>query len=125
MKINTLKTIQKDELSKFGQLPDWINPLMQPLNNFISSVGSAIRGKLTFEDNFQCIVKTLEITSGVSQKINPNSSLRVVGIIPTSGGGLIIDKFGWVQNADGTINVTINFVTGTSAKNCKIILLMG
>jgi len=124
MKLNILKTIQKEELSKYGELPEWINPFLQGLNQFISSVGQAIRGKLTFEENFQCVTKNMAFSHGVATKVTTGSTLKVIGVIPTYAGGLIIDKFGWVYNSDGTIGVTFYFVTGTSA-TCKIIILLG
>lgn len=124
MKLGVIKTIVREELSKFGELPGWINPFLQTLNQFINAAGKALAGNLSFEDNFLCKVKTLDFTSGTEQPINPDTKLRVIGVIPTACSGLVIDKFGWVLKSDGTIGVTFNFASGTTAK-CTVIILLG
>lgn len=124
MKLGILKTIQREELSKFGELPGWLDPFLQTLNQFIGGAGNALKQGLSFEDNFLCKVKQLTFTHGVEQKINPDSRLRVVGVLPTMASGLIIDKFGWSQKSDGTIGVTFYFNSGTSAV-CTVIILLG
>lgn len=124
MKLGIIKTIQREELSKYGELPSWINSFLQTLNQFINGVGSALKGNLTFEDNFLCKVKTLTFSHGVEQEINPDTRLKVVGVLPTYCSGLVIDKFGWTQKSDGPIGVTFYFNSGTSAK-CTVIILLG
>lgn len=126
MKIAAIKTIVREELAKFGDLPKFVDPMLQTLNQFINQVGTALKGNLTFEDNFFCRQKVVTLTSGVAQEINPDPSKRfkVIGVICLDSGGLGVDKFNWVQVSNGNVQVTINFNSGTSAQ-CRIVIFLG
>jgi hypothetical protein len=124
MKLGTIKTIVKEELSRFGQLPGWMDPLLQTLNNFITNVTQALRGSLTFQDNFLCKIKQIRLAHGVESEINPDSRLKVSGVACFNCNGLIIDKFGWRQLSNGNIGVTIYYDSGTNAL-CEIIIFLG
>ena len=124
MKLGILKVIQKEELTKFGELPKWIDAFLQPLNQFIGQAGQALKGNLTFQDNFLCKQKSLTFTHGVEQEINPDTKNRVIGVLPISAGGLTIDQFGWTSKSNGNIGVTFHFNTGTDAV-CTVIILLG
>lgn len=128
MKLGVLKRISKEDLSKADKdLPKFIDALLSPLNEFIEKIGQALQGRLTFEDNFLCKIVSIELTSGVEKNINPfgdgQKNLRVRGVLFVSATGLQIASYGWVQNADGTIGVTVTFVSGTSSV-CEMIILL-
>lgn len=120
MKLGTIKTIVKEELSKFEKLPGWMEPFLQTLNQFMNNVGTAVNGNLDFKNNFRSTVKSLEFTSGVELKVNPEKpKLRVTGVACFNTGGLIMTKFGWRHLNDGSIGVTIHFDSGTTS-TCEI-----
>jgi hypothetical protein len=129
MKLGILKRIPKENLQQAGDLPKWIDVLLDPLNSFIESIGNALQGRLTFEDNFLCKVDTQTYTAGVELLINPyrenQSNLRVKGVIPLYANGSIIDTFGWVRKQKGNIGVTFSFAGGVTAASCTILILLG
>lgn len=125
MKLGIVKMIQRDELSRFEALPAWVNPLLQVLNQFILNVGSALKGNLTFQDNFLCTVKQLDFKDATEKEINPESKFRVVGVLPLDSGGEGIDIFKWRQLQNGNIGVTFTFVTAAATKPCRILILLG
>lgn len=127
MKLAIIKTIGKESLAKTGEkLPQWLDLLLIPLNQFIQNVGSALKGNLDFENNFRCVTKSVKLTHGVQMEINPNPTsvrLRVSGVACFNAGGLIIESFGWKFLDSGNIGVTINFASGTEAE-CKLIIFL-
>lgn len=123
MKLGVVKTIQKEELSKYGDLPGWVDPLLTTLNSFIEQVGKAVQGNLTFDDNFLSKSKRLKFQHGVELTINPESgNLRAFGVLPVSS-DLKIDAFGWVMKNDGKVGVTFEFIGGTES-NCELLILL-
>lgn len=128
MKLGIIKTIIREELARFEKLPPWMDSFLQTLNQFISNVGTALNGNLDFRNNFLCTVKSITLTHGVEQQINPNNTkLRVIGVACFNAGGKIVDKFGWVALSNGNIGVTIYFDGGTSSteSTCELILFLG
>lgn len=124
MKIGTIKVIVREELSKFGELPKWIDPFLQTMNKFINDVGLALKGNLTFKDNFLCVTKQIKLTHGVEQEINPQTKFKIYGVICLNANGLIIDKFGWRSLSNGNIGLTIYYHAGTESL-CDIIIFLG
>lgn len=123
MKLGVVKTIQKEELSKFGELPGWVDPLLTTLNSFIEQVGKAVQGNLTFDDNFLSRTKRLKFQDGVELPINADAgNLRVFGVIPVSS-ELSIDGFKWATKNDGKIGVTFEFSGGTESM-CELLILL-
>lgn len=127
MKLGLLKRISKEQLQKMGEVPKWIDALLEPINEFIEKVGSAVQGKLTFRDNFLGKVVEIEITSNTEIEINPfnvgQSTLRVTGVLVLSSGSLLVRDFGWTQKSNGNVGVTVVFASGTSAK-CRLQILL-
>ena len=76
MKLSQIKTVSKDSLSKAGELPKWIDALLQPLNQFIENVGQALQGQLTFKDNFLCKVTSERLAHGAETEVNPYTSAK-------------------------------------------------
>ncbi|MBA3754993.1 MAG: hypothetical protein H0X02_01620 [Nitrosomonas sp.] len=125
MILGLIKRIAKENLSKRGEVPPWIDELLQPLNTFIETVTVALRNGLTFKDNFLCNVKQIKLVHGVESQVNPeNSKLKVSGVLCLYAGGLVVDKFGWRQLSSGNIGVTISYDGGTSTTNaiCELII---
>jgi len=127
MKLGLLKRIPKEQLAKAGKLPDWIDALLAPLNEFIEKVGIALQGKLTFDDNFLCKPVFQSFDSGVEKEINPynegQQTLSVDGVILLSSGTKRVSEFGWYRKTNRNIAVTIAFAGGGSA-DCKILVLL-
>lgn len=129
MKLGVLRRILKDDLAKSGDLPKWIDDLLQPLNDFIEKVGLALQGRLTFSENFLCKTVTQSFTSGVDYSISTAltagaASFKVTGVMLMDGGGATVDKFRWYRKANGSIGVTITFSDVPSA-TCTVVILLG
>lgn len=126
MKLGIIKTIIREELSKYGELPKWIDPFLQTLNQFISNTGTALNGNLDFQNNFRCTQKQMSLTHGVEQEVNPASpKLRVTGVACFNANGKIVDKFGWRFLDNGNVGVTIHFDGGSGTSDCVLILFLG
>lgn len=121
-KVGVIKTIVKEELSKYEAVPKWVDPLLQTLNKFINDVGTALKGNLTFQDNFLCSTRTIKLTHGVEQQINPNNTLKVKTVLVLAASGLVVDKFGWRYLTNGQIGVTIYYNSGTTS-SCDLLIL--
>lgn len=120
MILGVIKRISKDDLSKAGQLPPWIDALLSPLNDFIEKVGLSLQNRLTFKNNM--LGKVIEITfaDSVAQEVNPypgeRGSLQIAGVTPMSTGGVFLDSFKWVKLNNGNISVTVRLTGATAAK---------
>ncbi len=132
MKLSNIKFISRDDLSKAGELPKWLDAFMQPLNDFIGKVGQALQGQLTFEDNFLCKVVKTDLTHATELEVNPyptarSRSLRVTGVLVLGAGGGAVDAFRWVMKENGNIAVTVAFDGGlaTTRQTCTLLVLLG
>lgn len=129
MKLGVIKRILKDDLARGGDLPGWIDFFLQPLNEFIEKVGLALQNRLTFNDNFLSKTISQTFVSGTSYQINPqlpstNVVHKVVGVFLLDPGGGTVDKWQWVRNSNGSLNVAITFSDVQSA-TCSILILLG
>ncbi len=128
MKIDLVKTIRIDDLKNAGgEIPAWVDPLLSQLNSFIENVGKALQQNLTFQDNVLCKVNTQTLTHGMELEINPNTKIKVFGVIPIDSSGTPIDQFGWTRKANGNIGVTAYFNAGTvtTTVKCTTLILLG
>lgn len=128
MKLDVIKTIRIDDLKNAGgEIPPWMEPFLYQLNSFIESVGRAVQGNLSFADNMLCKLKTYTFTHAVELEINPDSRVRVLGVVPIDTSGLTITKFGWTRKTNGNIGVTFSFDGGTAqtTSSCTILILLG
>lgn len=122
-KLGIVKQITKADLGG-SEFPAWLDPFLAALNLFIGSVGRALQGRLTFEDNFLATVKDLKFTSGTELKVNPESGrLSVTGILPLSS-EKAVTSFLWTPKDDGSVGVTFTF-SGGGESTCKILILLG
>ena len=127
MKLGLLKRIPKEQLAKSGEVPPWLDGLLDPLNEFIEKVGLALQSRLTFGDNFLCKVVTQKFTSAVAGEVNPRASgqenLRVAGVLALDVSGEEITKLKWARKTNGNIDVTLTFTSGGEA-TCRILILL-
>ena len=128
MKVGVIKRILKEDLTKGGDVPAWMDLLLQPLNEFIEKVGLALQNRLTFSENFLSKIVTQVFVSGTTYQINPNllssqATLKVVGVILVDPGGGTVDKWNWGRNSNGKLNVTITYSDVASATATIYILL--
>lgn len=64
--IDSINTISRQEMP---EAPTWIEKLLFPFNTFMNSVVSALRGKLTFYDNFYAEEKVFTFTNNIELQI--------------------------------------------------------
>ncbi len=128
MKLGVIKRILKEDLAHGGEMPHWIDLLLQPLNEFIEKVGLALQNRLTFSENFLCKTVTQSFDSGVTYQLNPKltasqATLHVVGVMLMDPGGGTVDKWFWNRNSNGNINVAITYSDVATAKATIYIFL--
>lgn len=124
MKIAPLKRIEKQDLANKGDLPAWLDVLIQTLNQMFPPVVTALQKNLTLNDNFFGRQSDIKLTSGVSQKISSQSIFKVIGVQVLDIGGNTLTKFKWSRNTDATISVSLTWDEGGSAM-CKLFLYFG
>ena len=132
MKIALLKLISKDQLSKAGDIPKWVDSLLEPLNQFIEKAGQALQGQLTFSDNFLCKEPVVKLVHAVETEVNPYTSakqktLKVRGVLIQDASGVGVDGFKWSRKTNGNIGVTVKYDGGVAGQqsNCTLLILLG
>ena len=126
MKISNLARLLKDDFTRLGQVPGWIDALITPLNQLIDTVGNALGNNLTFVDNFYCLQQTQSFTHGTELQINPKSKTKVLGVLLPDTGGQMITGYRFTRKSNGNIGVTINFLAGSgTTASCTVIILLG
>jgi hypothetical protein len=111
MKIESINKIWKKDIP---DAPDWLERVLTPLNEFMDSVSSALRGRLAFSDNFNCETKEFQFTHGVEQKISFNlksySGLIVTKVPDTTDDAKILISYPKVRMIDNqTLGITFYF----------------
>lgn len=124
MIIPVIRRILKEDLSKAGQLPPWIDSFLSPLNEFIDRITLSLRNNLTFSDNFSGKQVTVNLTHNVGLDISSGATTKVIGVIPLYYSDLAASSFGWVRKNNTVINVTINFVGGSSTTKADVTLMI-
>lgn len=126
MKLGLIKRISKEDMAKHGEVPKWMDPMLDTLNDFIEKTATAFNGNLSFGDNFLCKEHSQDFKSGTSYTVNPNidgrTQTRPYGVLPIDTNGAEIDKFLWEKLASGGISVTFTFTAATTNK-CTILIL--
>lgn len=127
MKLGLIKRISKEDMAKKGEVPKWIDPLLDSLNTFIERVTQALNGNLVFEDNFLSKISRQSMTSGTAYTINPalegRSQTAVYGVLLIDTNGEEVDKFVWSRLASGAISVTVTFTDTTATATCVLLIL--
>jgi hypothetical protein len=124
--LGVVRRILKEDLSKAGEVPGWLDSLLTPLNQFIETATQALTGRLTFKDNFFCRTFSVKLTHDTDLFVNPQTTARVIGVLPIYAEGQTIDGFKMTRKNDGTIGVRLKYVSGTSTTQatCTFILLL-
>lgn len=104
-----------------------IDDFITYLQDFSTQTINALRSTLTFEDNFNCLVKTIELTSAVSQTIQlPNQKKSVRHIIPTQSVPFAnaVTQFNWQITDTGLLEVKASFAgSPTAAVQITMVIL--
>lgn len=124
MILGNVTRILKEDLSRYGAVPSWIEGVIGPINNFLSSVTLALRNNLTFRDNFDCREVVLTFTHGVELSVNPQTQKKVRGLLPLEANNAIIDKYGFRRKADGQVGITFYFDAGTSSTQVSVTFIL-
>lgn len=127
MKLGLIRRISKEDMARYGDIPKWMDPMLETLNTFIEKMTTALNGNLSFADNFLCKQVSQDFTSATAYTINPQidgrSQLQAYGVIPIDTNGATIDKFLWEKLENGNISVTFTFSAATTNK-CTILILL-
>lgn len=124
MKLSTVKRITKESLSTSSKdLPAWIDNFLAPLNDYLEKMYIAVSGRLTFGDNLQSTVVTVNLTHNVELKVNTQSSLSVLGCLLINSGGTMVTGFKWVGLTTSTVGLTVQLSGATSA-TCTVVFLL-
>jgi hypothetical protein len=127
MRLSNVKRIDKADLVSAGEVPAWVDPMINTLNQFIEQATTAINGNLTFQENMLSKDYSGEFTSDVPVVVNPaidgRQQLRVYGVIPMDTNGVKWTGLKWEKLSDGKIRVTMTFDPVTTTKCVLQILL--
>lgn len=127
MKLGTIKRISKEDMARQGDVPKWMDPMLDVLNDFIEKVGRALNGNLSFEDNFLSKIIDQEFTSAaeliVSPSLDGRTGLRAYGVTVLSTSGEQLLSLTWRLLETGNVGITIGFGSVVTAK-CKVLILL-
>lgn len=133
----TIKRVQRSDLG--GDIPEWVDSLLSPLNQFIEEVYSAFNKNLTIPENVKGQIKNLTFRTSSSytsaskdfteitylNTLGRKTQILLLGYIEEIGtpkkkhDAITIS---WYDNNDGT--VTIHYISGLSnSKNYNITIL--
>ena len=124
MRIESTNKIYRKDIP---EAPSWLDKLLDPLNRFMDSCTTALRGRLTFYDNFYCEIKEFEFTHGVEQRVSfalktYSGVILIKGPDSATAADRLIEPL-QVRTIDNlTIGVTARF-GGTSTGKIKFIIL--
>jgi hypothetical protein len=132
----TIKRVQRSDLG--GDIPEWVDSLLSPLNQFIEEVYSAFNKNLTIPENVKGQIKNLSFRT--ASNYTSSKEFTEITYLNTLGRKTQILLLGyveeigtpkkqhdaitvsWYDNNDGT--VTIHYITGLSnSKNYNITVL--
>jgi hypothetical protein len=133
----TIKRVQRSDLG--GDIPEWVDSLLSPLNQFIEEVYSAFNKNLTIPENVKGQIKNLTFRTS-SNYTSASKDFTEITYLNTLGRKTQILLLGyveeigtpkkkhdaitvsWYDNNDGT--VTIHYISGLSnSKNYNITVL--
>ena len=133
----TIKRVQRSDLG--GDIPEWVDSLLSPLNQFIEEVYSAFNRNLTIPENVKGQIKILSFRTSSNytsaskdfteitylNTLGRKTQILILGYIEEIGNpkkkhdAITIS---WYDNNDGT--VTIHYISGLSnSKNYNITIL--
>ena len=125
--IRGIKKILKSDLIGAA---DWFDPVISVINEFLDTVIGALRGRLTYQDNFYGEYKEFIFTHGVELEIlTPYQTYGGIQILkpPNEQDGSVygIDGFHAHQVKPKTIGMTVYFNGGGSTAGKVGFLILG
>ena len=72
MKLSTIRRILKEDLQKAGDIPDWVDQLLTPLNQFIDVITIGLRNGVTLSENMSGKLVTIKLDHGVESQVSPD-----------------------------------------------------
>jgi hypothetical protein len=110
MRLGVIKRLTREDLGSAKDVPAWVTPLLESINQFIDPVGTALQGKLSFGDNMFSSVVSQTFTHGVALPMTPPRNFRVVGVLPVApAANYLVSAWGFQTNSNGTISITLRF----------------
>lgn len=87
-----------------------------------------LRNGLTFTDNFDCELKSVNVRDGIEAKVSIASRKRPTQIIirrVVSDVYYVVDSFGWKYGSDGDVVITVGFAASPpSTENITVEILI-
>jgi hypothetical protein len=124
-----IKGVNKILKSDLPDAPNWFDPIISTLNSFLDTVIGALRGRLTFKENFFSEYKDLEFTHGVELKVSTNlnsySGMLILKTPNVEDINLAVSGYLCRQVGVKELGVTVNFAGGASKKGTCGILILG
>ena len=123
-----IKGVRKILKSDLPDAPDWVTRLLTPINEVFNSVIGALRGKLTFSDNFYCEIRELTFIHDseleISHSLSSYFGILVIASPQESSSNYAIDGYKTRILGPGLLGVKIYFNgAGTTEGIVKIIIL--
>jgi len=124
-----IKGTRKILKSDIPDAPGWFDPIISTLNSFFDTVIGALRGRLTFRDNFYCQVKEFTFTHGVELEvlydgIEDYKGILIVKSPEEESSDYAIANWKARRVKPNTLGVTIEFKgAGTTEGKVKFIIL--
>lgn len=115
-----------------SDIPDadgWFTPIISVLNEFLDTVIGALRGKLTFRDNFYCELKEFTFTHGTELEVLTGLSTYAGAFITKTpneaSSDYIVTGFKVRQVKTKTLGITVNFSGGAGTEGKVKFLILG
>jgi hypothetical protein len=130
-KLPTQKKILREDLK---DAPNWVNPLIDTINNFMELVYGALNGNITYSENISCF--TREITYRTTSSYPVEENIEFTNTLKTKTTGVqVLQAFErqtyapapgpvyvpWVEN-NGSI--VVSSITGLAANKTYTIRLL-
>ena len=104
--------------------PSWFTPIISVLNGFMDVVIRALRGNLSFVDNFYCEAKEFDFDHGVELEILYDKIRSFYGaLLVKTPDDLGVDGFRVRKITQNTVGIIVYFTGGAGSGKCKFILL--
>lgn len=124
-----IKGVNKILKSDLPDAPGWFDPIISTLNSFLDTVIGALRGRLTFKENFFSEYKELEFTHGVELKVATNlnsySGMLLLKTPNVADSNLLVTGYLCRQVGAKEVGVTVNFAGGATTQGTCGILILG
>jgi hypothetical protein len=125
-KIRGQKAILKSDVP---DAPDWFTPVISILNQFLNTVVSGLRQRLTFAENFYGEIKSFNFTHGeeleVATSLGSYSGLLILKTPDSKDSGLIVTGYKARQVKPNTLGVTVNFAGSSGTVGTVTFIILG